>query len=60
MDGKKSDLSAFGVECTSSSFGRTTAMWWVDLGTEQNIHHIFIQYATSNLVWGDYYLSILS
>ena len=58
VDGRKSDLSKFVGECTSSSFGRTTAMWWVDLGTLQNIDHIFIQYATANRVWGNYYISI--
>nr|XP_022306863.1 multiple epidermal growth factor-like domains protein 10 [Crassostrea virginica] len=28
-------------------------MWWVDLGTVQNINHIFIQYATNNRVWDE-------
>nr|XP_022308432.1 scavenger receptor class F member 1-like [Crassostrea virginica] len=34
-------------------------MWWVDLGTVQNIDHIFIQYATANRVWDEenYYSS---
>ena len=58
VDGRKSDLSADGGECTVSSSSRTTTMWWVDLGTLQNIDHIFIQYATGNQVWGNYYPSI--
>ena len=54
VDGRKSDLSELGGECTASSVGRTTAMWWVDLGTLQSIHHIIIQYAAGNQVWGKF------
>nr|XP_022292874.1 receptor-type tyrosine-protein phosphatase epsilon-like isoform X2 [Crassostrea virginica] len=53
VDGRKSDLSELGGECTASSSSRTTAMWWVDLGTLQSIHHIIIQYATGNQVWDE-------
>lgn len=52
MDGRKSDLSELGGECTASSPSTTTARWWVDLGTVQSIHHLFILYATGNQVWG--------
>ena len=55
VDGRKSDLSVLGGECTASSVGRTTAMWWVDLGSLQNIHHIIIQHATGNQVWGNFH-----
>ena len=58
VDGGKSDLSELGGECTASSVGRTTAMWWVDLGTLQSIHHIIIQYATGNQVWGNFHPSV--
>ncbi|XP_078328088.1 uncharacterized protein LOC144623522 [Crassostrea virginica] len=53
VDGKKSDLSELGGECTASSNSRTTAMWWVDIGSLQNIHHVIIQYATGNQVWDE-------
>ena len=55
VDGRKSDLSELGGECTASSSSRTTAMWWVDLGTLQSIHHIIIQYATGNQVSGNFH-----
>ena len=57
VDGKKSDLSELGGECTASSSSRTTAMWWVDLGTLQSIHHVIIQYSTGNQVWGNFHPS---
>ncbi|XP_078329051.1 uncharacterized protein LOC144623935 isoform X1 [Crassostrea virginica] len=58
VDGRKSDLSELGGECTASS-PSTTARWWVDLGTVQSIHHLFILYATGNQVWDkeNYYSS---
>nr|XP_022307678.1 receptor-type tyrosine-protein phosphatase gamma-like [Crassostrea virginica] len=28
-------------------------MWWVDIGSLQNIHHVIIQYATGNQVWDE-------
>ena len=53
MDGKKSNLDLYGGECTASAFIKSTAEWRVDLGHVQSIHHIFIQYATNNTVWGE-------
>ena len=58
VDGRKSDLSELGGECTASSVRRTTAMWWVDLGTLQSIHHIILQYSTGNQVWGNFHPSV--
>ena len=53
VDGKKSNLAWYGGECTASAFFSSTTEWRVDLGNVQNIHHIFIQYATNNQVWGE-------
>ena len=38
-------------QCAASD-GRQTAEWRVDLGAVKVIHHVFIQYATGNRIWG--------
>lgn len=53
VDGKKSNLYWFGGECSVSAIFESTVEWWVDLGEVLSIHHIFIQYAKNNLVWGE-------
>ena len=40
-----------GEEC-AWSYRELTAEWRVDLGGVKYIHHVFIQYATDNWVWG--------
>ena len=51
MDGRYTDLSLDGGQCAVSDGGQT-AEWRVDLGEVKYIHHVFIQYATGNWVWG--------
>ena len=53
VDGNRSNLAWWGGECTASVFRKPIAEWRVDLGKVSSIHHIFIQYATNNQVWGE-------
>ena len=52
VDGRYTDLSWGGGQCAGSVVGLTTAEWRVYLGGVKYIHHVFIQYATNNKVWG--------
>ena len=51
MDGEYTDLGVYGGQC-AVSYGGQTAEWRVDLGGVKYIHHVLIQYATGNKVWG--------
>ena len=51
VDGRHRDLRLDGGQCAASDGGKT-AEWRVDLGGVKNIHHVFLQYATGNIVWG--------
>ena len=53
VDGKRSNLTWAGGECSASAIGESTAEWRVDLGNVLSIHHIFIQYATNGQEWGE-------
>ena len=53
VDGNRSNLALMGEECTVSAPGKSKAEWRIDLGNVLSIHHIFIQYTTENLEWGE-------
>ena len=52
VDGQYTDLDEWTGQCAASNWGLSTAEWRVDLGGVKNIHHVFVQYATYNDVWG--------
>ena len=52
VDGQYTDLRKWTGQCAESILGQRTAEWRVDLGGVKNIHHVFVQYATYNDVWG--------
>lgn len=51
VDGRKSDLTWEGGQCSTSA-GRETATWWVNLTGIRSIHHINIYYMVGERPWG--------
>ena len=52
VDGQYTNLIELGGQCAASDGGQRTREWRVDLGGIKNTHHVFLQYATANRVWG--------
>ena len=59
VDGRKSRLTVYGGDCTTSDFKNTTE-WRVDLENILSIHHILIQFATDYRDKGTICLLLLS
>lgn len=57
VDGRKSDLTTEGGQCTISA-AKHTATWWVNLTAILSIHHITIYFMTNNIELGKYSTSI--
>lgn len=57
VDGRKSDLTREGGQCTISA-AKHTATWWVNLTAILSIHHITIYFMTNNKEFGKYFLLI--
>ncbi|XP_062585670.1 multiple epidermal growth factor-like domains protein 10 [Saccostrea cucullata] len=52
VDGRFTDRSPAGGQCTISGNVKTTATLWVDLGGLRSIHHVNFFYRTDNIIWG--------
>lgn len=51
VDGRKSNLTWDGGQCSASA-ARETATWWVNLTDIHSIHHIAIYYMVGQRPWG--------
>uniref|UniRef100_A0A8W8NPG1 Fucolectin tachylectin-4 pentraxin-1 domain-containing protein n=1 Tax=Magallana gigas TaxID=29159 RepID=A0A8W8NPG1_MAGGI len=51
VDGRKSNLTWNGGQCSASA-ARETATWWVNLTDIRSIHHITIYYMVGQRPWG--------
>lgn len=51
VDGRKSDLTWDGGQCSASA-GKDTATWWINLTDIRSIHHITIYYMVGQRPWG--------
>lgn len=51
VDGRKSDLTWDGGQCSASA-GKETATWWVDLTDIRSIHHITFYFMIGLRPWG--------
>lgn len=61
VDGRKSNLTWDGGQCSASA-ARETATWWVNLTGIRSIHHITIYYMVGQRPWGistNYQITIL-
>ena len=59
VDGQYIHRYACSGQCAASALGQSKAEWRVDLGGVKNNHHVFLQYATDNDVWGIVYFNLI-
>ena len=52
VDGQYTDHRWLAGQCAVSDLGLRTVEWRGGLGGGKNIHHVFLQFATDNNVWG--------
>lgn len=48
VDGLKTDPSLDGGQCATTTLGKQTSTWWVDLTSIHSLHHITIYFMTIN------------
>lgn len=59
VDGKKTDLSLGGNQCTTTAENKAFAMWWVDLKNTRRIERIRVYSRRNDKKWGNFSSTVL-
>lgn len=54
VDGKKTDFSLGGNQCTTTAENKAFAMWWVDLKNTRRIERIRVYSRRNDKKWGNF------